>query len=154
MQARRRNEVLFARWLFVVYVPLVLLVAGIILWMLGIFPRRAGLLMTALSVWALLAMRLLWERRKKGIKVPAPRSLIVGTILIAAAALSGAILTWMGLDRLSSTSGTVMLYTGGVLILTALLAPAFKALDLAIRAVARRVLHEPTARRSETTAAR
>lgn len=140
--SRRRNEELFTRWLLMVYLPLGLLCAGIILLMLGVLPRGMAPGLVVLAAWGLVAIRLLWERRRLGLEVPPPRSMVIGIGSIGVMALAGAILTWVGLDRLASTSGVVMLYSGGVLMLTALFAPAFKLLDLAIRAVARRVLRE------------
>lgn len=139
---RVAKETLFTRWLVIVYVPLGVFAAALILFILGALPSWGNPLLLVLSIWGLLAVRLLWERRRRGLAVPPPRSMVIGIGSTALIALIGAVLSWTGVERLASTSGVVMLYLGGVLMLTAVLAPVFKVLDVGIRAVARRVLGE------------
>lgn len=139
------SQTLFTRWLLLVYCPLGLLGAGFSLFVLGGLPGWMKPLLLLLAIWGVAATRLLWERQKLGIQVPPPRDLVLALAALTFTALMGTMLIWLGLDRLSSTSGVVMLYFGGVLVLTAVLAPIFKALDMAIRTVARRVLREPRA---------
>ena len=80
------------------------------------------------------------ERRRRKVPLRVPPTLLVGVSATAVAVLVGAVLAWMGIDRLSSRTGPPLLVTGGFLILAAAFAPAFKLLDLAVRLTGRTLL--------------
>jgi hypothetical protein len=140
--ARLPTATLFSRWLALVYLPLFVLVAGFILFVLGVLPRWSRPALLILAVWDLVAVRLISERRKLGLHVPLPRGLVIGLSSMVGAGVLGVLFIWGGLNRLATNSGAVLLFLGGVLILTAVIAPILKVLDVAIRAVASRVLKE------------
>ena len=87
-----------------------------------------------------LAIRLVVERRRRKVALRVPPTLLVGVGATVVAVLAGALLAWMGIDRLSSTTGPPLLVTGGFLMLAAAFAPGFKLLDLVMRVTARTLL--------------
>lgn len=134
---------LFNRWLVVVYLPLALLVVGFLLFVLGVLPSWGRPALFLLAVWGLVAVRLIAERKKLGVDVPLPRSLVIGLSSTVGAGVLGALFIWGGLNRLATNTGAILLFLGGVLVLTAVIAPVLKLLDVAVRAVAGRLLKEP-----------
>ena len=65
---------------------------------------------------------------------------MIGVGATVVAVLAGAFLAWMGIDRLSSSTGPPLLVTGGFLMLATAFAPGFKLLDLVMRVTARTLL--------------
>lgn len=131
------TEALFARWFLLVYLPLGLLVVGFIFFILQLLPGWAVPVLVALAVWGIFAVRLILERRKRGLEIPPPRSLILGVLTIAGLALAGAFLVLVGLARVSSAVGITLLLLGGFLMLLAVFAPAFKLVDVLMRSLGR-----------------
>src|SRR5207237_5449423 len=84
--------------------------------------------------------RRLVERRRRKIPLRVPPTLLIGVGATVVAVLAGTLLAWMGIDRLSSTTGPPLLVTGGFLMLAAAFAPGFKLLDLAMRGTDRTLL--------------
>ena len=141
--ARARHEKqLFYRWLWFVYVPLGLAPVGIVLGAAHLLPGAAVLLLFALLAYDALCVRLVIERRRRGIALPVPRTLLTGIGALVALVLSGVVLIWMGVDRLSGKGGPPLLVTGAFLLLLALFAPAFKLVDLTLRVAARSILRQ------------
>lgn len=134
------SQARFARWFGLVYFPLALLAVSFVLFVTGVLPQWGRLPLVLLAAWGLVAVRLLQERRRLGVQVPIPKSLVLGIAMTAGAGLFGALLIWGGINRLATTWGVVLLYLGVVLVITAVLAPLFRGIDFAIRAVATAVL--------------
>lgn len=132
-----RTEDLFARWFLLVYLPLGLLVVGFIFFILQLLPGWAIPALIALAIWGIFAVRLILERRKRGLEIPPPRSLVLGALTIAGLALGGVLLVLVGLARVSSAVGITLLLLGGFLMLLAVFAPAFKLVDIVLRAIRR-----------------
>jgi hypothetical protein len=87
-----------------------------------------------------MGLRLLVERRRRKVALQVPPTLLIGVAATVVAVLVGAVLAWMGVDRLSSRTGPPLLVTGGFLIVAAAFAPAFKLLDLVLRLTGRTLL--------------
>jgi hypothetical protein len=141
-QRARREKQLFYRWLWFVYVPLGLAPVGIVLGAAHLLPGATVPLLFVLLAYDAVCVRLVVERRRRGVAVPVPRTLIAGIGALLALVLSGVVLMWMGVDRLGGNGGPPLLVTGAFLLLLALFAPAFKVVDLALRTVARSVLRQ------------
>ena len=139
-RARHQKQV-FYRWLWFVYVPLGLGPVGIVLRAVHLLPGGSVLLF-ALLAYDALCVRLVVERRRRGVTLPVPRTLLTGIGALAALALAGAVLTWMGVDRLSGQGGPPLLVTGAFLLLLALFAPAFRLVDVTLRVAARTILRQ------------
>lgn len=139
MVAKRRTQTrgLFARWFWVVYLPLGLLVASILLMIFGVFPKRGIPGLVLLAAYGALATRLLMERRRKGLAVPPPRSIIIGIGSVTAILLIGSTLFVVGMNRLSEDQGLVMALAGGFLMIASVTIPAFKAVDSIARRIGR-----------------
>jgi hypothetical protein len=106
----------------------------------GLLPGALRVPLIVLSgLWSALALRLLIERRRRGVAVPAPRSIVFGIAAVAALALGGSLLAWIGIGRVSSSEGLAMLLVGCFFMLMAVFAPMFKLVDSALRLVARLV---------------
>jgi hypothetical protein len=134
------SAVLFARWFWVVYVPLGLFVTLLLVAFAGLLPKLAIPVLLIVSVWSAVAVRLLFERSRRGLEVPVPKNLVGGLSWVAGLASTGAVLGWMGLARLSSDLGLLLGFTGVFLMVLALIAPVFKLVDVIIRTGARTVL--------------
>jgi hypothetical protein len=134
------SATLFARWFWFVYVPLGLFVPLLLLTFAGLLPRLAVAGLMVLSVWSAAAVRLLFERSRRGLAVPVPKNLVGGLSWVTGLAATGAVLGWMGLARLSSDLGLLLGFSGVFLMVLALIAPAFKLIDVIIRSGAKTVI--------------
>jgi len=135
-----RDRSIFYRWLWLVYAPLVLGFLALVVFASGAMPGFLALPFVALLAVDALAIRLVVERRRRKVALRVPPTLLIGVGTTVVAVLAGALLAWMGIDRLSSTTGPPLLVTGGFLMLAAAFAPGFKLLDLAMRVTARTLL--------------
>lgn len=124
---------LFARWFWLVYLPLGLLLASLLLLASGVFPKGAWPALVLLAGYGVLATRLLLERRKRGLGVPAPRSIIIGIGSVAIVLLFGSMLFAVGMDRLSTDQGLVLAAAGGFLMILSVTVPAFRIVDVFAR---------------------
>lgn len=149
MRARADTRTLFVRWLWLIYAPLGLLAVLLVLLVTGFLPRRGLPLLLVLAAWGALSVRLLLERRRRGLRLPAPRSVRAWASSLLGAVLAGAILFWLGAERLSTNAGVAMFSVGGFLMLLAVAAPGFKLVDAAARRAGRliRRLTSPTSGR-------
>ena len=134
---------IFYRWVWLVYAPLPLGFIATIVALSGVLPGFLRLPYVLLLAWDALCIRLLVERRRRKMVLHVPKTLLVGLGTAAGAVFVGAVLIWMGVDRLSSQAGPALMVAGGFLILTAAFAPAFKVADLALRLVGRSLLRIP-----------
>jgi len=137
----RHQKQLFYRWLWFVYVPLGLGPVGIVLRAVHLLPAGSVLLF-ALLAYDALCVRLVLERRRRGVALPVPRTLLTGIGALATLVLSGVVLIWMGIDRLSGKGGPPLMVAGAFLLLLALFAPAFKLVDVTMRVAARGILRQ------------
>jgi uncharacterized protein YndB with AHSA1/START domain len=129
---------LFARWFWLVYLPLGLLATVLTLVATGLMPGALRLpLIASTGVWSALAIRLLLERKRRQLAVPAPRSIVFGIGAVALLAVTGGLLTWIGIGRLSTSAGLAMLLVGCFFMLMAVFAPMFKLVDSGFRLAAR-----------------
>lgn len=135
-----RDRRIFYRWLWLVYAPLVLGFLAVLVFASGAMPGFLGLPFVALLALDAISIRLVVERRRRKIALRVPPTLLIGVGATVVAVLAGAILAWMGIDRLSSATGPPLLVTGGFLMLAAAFAPGFKLLDLVMRVTARTLL--------------
>jgi hypothetical protein len=135
-----RDRRVFYRWLWLVYAPLVLGFVAIVVFLSGVMPGFLALPFVALLALDAISVRLLVERRRRKVTVRVPPTLLIGVGATVVAVLVGAVLAWMGVDRLSSRTGPPLLVTGGFLIVAAAFAPAFKLLDLVLRLTGRTLL--------------
>lgn len=104
---------------------------------LGRLPSAAVPVLVAASVWGLVAIRLLLERRRVGLQVPPPQRLMLWAATLGGIVLVGATLFWVGADRLGSNVGVGMVVVGGFLMILAVTAPAFKLIDVILRRLGR-----------------
>jgi hypothetical protein len=135
-----RDRRIFYRWLWLVYAPLVLGFLAVLVFASGAMPGFLTLPFLALLALNAIAIRLVVERRRRKIALRVPATLLIGVGATFVAVLAGAVLAWMGIDRLSTATGPPLLVTGGFLMLAAAFAPGFKLLDLAMRVTARTLL--------------
>lgn len=136
MNKTRTVPALFVRWFWLVYLPIALLPLAVILRTFGILPGGT-LMVMALGIWGLLALRLLIERRRKGLGVPLPKSMAIGLGSVAAMAAAGALLLILGMRKLTAGSGLTMTAIGGFLLLMSVTLPTFRLMDSLIRATTR-----------------
>jgi uncharacterized protein YndB with AHSA1/START domain len=139
-QPPREASSLFARWFWLVYLPLALLTGVILLTVAGLMP--AGLrtpLLTLTGAWSALALVILVERRRRHVAVRPPRRIVLGIGAVVLTGVAGALLTWIGIGKVSSSEGLAMLLVGCFFILMAVFAPMFKLVDSALRLVVRLV---------------
>ena len=126
--------------MWLVYAPLVLGFLALVVFASGAMPGFLALPFVALLAVDALDVRLVVERRRRRIALRVPPTLLIGVGATIVAVLSGAVLAWIGIDRLSSSTGPPLLVTGGFLMLAAAFAPGFKLLDLVMRVAARTLL--------------
>lgn len=72
MPARRNQQELFIRWLWLVYLPLALLIIGLPLVFMQVFTGWPVWVVGFLSVYCVIPVRLLLETRRKGLELPRP----------------------------------------------------------------------------------
>lgn len=72
MPARRNQQELFIRWLWLVYLPLGLLIVGLPLVFLQVLAGWPVWVVGFLSVYCVIPVRLLLETRRKGLELPRP----------------------------------------------------------------------------------
>lgn len=128
-----RPDRLFARWFGIVYLPLGLLGVVLLAVATGVLARPPLPLIAAGTAYGAVAVRLLYERRRRGLVVKAPSALVGGLAWVCGVGLTGAVMLWIGLERLHSYAGTIFSLLGAFLILVALLAPLLRAIDFALR---------------------
>lgn len=145
MAESAKHNGLFLRWFVVVYLPLGLLGALMLLAALGLLPRLLRPAVLLLAAWNVLGLRLLYERRKKGLKVKTPRDLVLWASLVAVIGGVGLTLFWVGAENLSSNIGFLLFLMGGFLMALAITLPLFKLFDAAIRGLFRAILGSKTA---------
>lgn len=134
MKSRRTGgPQLFARWFWLVHVPLGLLLAFFILLVTGFLPPAGIPALIFLAVWGLLALRLIFERRRLGLYIPPPKSFVIWVAAVTGLVLCGGILFWIGAGKLNTNTGVVMFVIGGFLMIFSVTAPAFKLLDVGLR---------------------
>ena len=144
-QPRSEHSSLFARWFWLVYLPLGLLIAFAILMITGVIPKGWFLGFALLGAYGAVATRLLLERRKKGLAVPPPRSIIIGIGSVVGILLIGSISFVVGMDRLSTNSGLFLAAFGGFLMLLSVTVPTFKIVDSLARRFGRKLRPRPKA---------
>lgn len=134
-QKRRRagGPQLFARWFWLVHVPLGLLLATFILFVTGLLPPSGIPALVFLSVWGLLAVRLIFERRRLRLYIPPSKSFVTWVAAVTGLVLTGGILFWIGAGKLNTNTGVVMFIIGGFLMILSVTAPAFKLIDFGFR---------------------
>jgi hypothetical protein len=135
-----RDRRVFYRWLWLVYAPLVLGFVAMVVFLSGVMPGFLALPFVALLALDAVSVRLLVERRRRKVTLRVPATLLIGVGATLVAVLAGALLAWMGIDRLSSRTGPPLLVTGCFLMVAAAFAPAFKLLDLVARVAGRTLL--------------
>jgi hypothetical protein len=128
---------LFARWFWLVYVPLVSF-AGLLGFAFGgLLPRWGFAALVVTALWAAAAMRLLAERIRLGVEVPLPKNLVGGITWIVGLGTTGAVFVWIGLSKLTSESGMILALAGLFFIAFATLLPLMKVVDTIGRKSAR-----------------
>ncbi|MGI8427356.1 MAG: hypothetical protein ACR2FO_08595 [Actinomycetota bacterium] len=133
MARKAGSQDLFARWVFVVYLPLGLLAVALALMSFGILPGWAIWLTGLLAAYDILPARLLLERRRKGLGIPLPRKILTGVAALSALLIIGIILFVLGMGKVNSSQGLVMVFAGGVLIILAVTVPTFRFIDIILR---------------------
>ncbi|MGH2704617.1 MAG: hypothetical protein ACRDJ4_05810 [Actinomycetota bacterium] len=134
MRAAQDGEAgIFLRWVMLVYLPLALLAAGIVLLVGQVLPGWGLPILIGIAAWSALAVRLLVERRRRGVEVRVPRNLLVGVAALGIVAAAGFGLAWAGIGRLDTGSGPFLVLIGGFLLLVALIAPMLKLIEVAFR---------------------
>jgi hypothetical protein len=128
---------MFKRWFWLVYAPVGLLVLSFLLKLIGLFPHRAQPLLVVLIVWSLISGRLWFERRRRGVFVPPPRSLMVFMGALLASGLLGTLIAWIGVRSLAHPIGGKLALLGLFMMLVAVTIPFFKVVDSAGRVAIR-----------------
>lgn len=72
MAPRKTKQALFIRWLWLVYLPLGLLIAGLPLVALKVITGAPVWMVGLLSVYCVVPVRLLLETKRKGLELPKP----------------------------------------------------------------------------------
>ncbi len=130
---RPDGSTLFVRWFWLVYLPLGLLAAGVLLVVFKVLPSDMKWPLLILGAYGLVAGRLLLERKRKGLSVPPPRSIVIGILSVTGLLVLGAILFALGMGRLTTTEGLVMAAIGGFLMIFSVTVPTFKMVDAALK---------------------
>lgn len=133
MSQRSHPPELFARWLWLVYLPLLLLAILIALKVFRVLPGWGTAPLVLLGLYSLIALRLLIERKKSGLGVPLPRRLMTGLAAISGILVLGVILFILGVERLSSSAGLAMALMGGFLMILSVTVPTFRFVDKILR---------------------
>ncbi|MGH2768822.1 MAG: hypothetical protein ACRDIF_07705 [Actinomycetota bacterium] len=128
---------LFLRWLWLVYLPLGLAGMGMLLLVGDVVPWWGVPIVLALTGWGAIAARLLLERRRLGLRIPTPPGRIAWVAGAGGFLVVGALLSWIGLARFTTSGGPAFLLLGGFLLLLALMVPAFRVVALALHMAGR-----------------
>lgn len=139
MKRTKKRTTHFFRWVWVVYLPFVLVITAVGLDIAGLLPQAAKPLIGISGAWSLFAVRLLIEKRQRAVAVSPPKGLVVWFVGLALLLSIGSALFWSGANRLSTDSGAIMFLAGAFLLALAATAPLFKFLDLGLRALGRLV---------------
>lgn len=123
----------------VVYLPLGLLIVGVALLPFRMLPRSLAWLMVPLAAYAVLAIRLIIERRRSRLGIPLPRKIVVSVAVLAGMLAGGVGLFVLGMGRLTTSRGLAMVYVGGCLIILSVTAPTFRLVDIVLRKASRLV---------------
>jgi hypothetical protein len=123
--------------MWVVYLPILGAVSLVTLQILGILPAMLQPVVGIAGAWAIFGIRLLIERRRRGVSIPAPRGVIVWFGGLSILVIVGGILFWTGANRLSSDTGATMFMAGTFLLALAGAAPFFKVFDMFLRLIGR-----------------
>jgi len=133
MARKAGTQDLFGRWLIVVYLPIILLAVMLGLLASGALPSWGIWLVVLLAAYDILPMRLLLERKRKGLGIPLPRKIMTGAAVLSALLIIGIILFVVGMGKVNSSQGLVMVFAGGVLIILAFTVPTFRFIDILLR---------------------
>lgn len=133
----RKPSDLFARWFWLIYLPMGLFAALLLLKVIGLIHGSANLLLVVFGAYALLATRLLIERRRLGVEVPPSDKIVVGVGIVATVVMTGAIMFIVGWKRLGNGQGLMLLAIGSFLMITSITVPMFKLVDMAVRGTTR-----------------
>lgn len=133
MVHRSNPNDLFVRWFLVVYLPLGLLAIELALLPFGILPRWTMWLLVLLAAYAVLAVRLLIERKRTGLGIPLPRKIVFSLAALAAMLAAGLGLFVAGMGRLTTSRGLAMVFVGGCLMIFSVTVPAFRLVDILLR---------------------
>jgi hypothetical protein len=129
---------LFLRWAWVAYLPLLLLAVVAGLRFAGILGRNlAAALVLVLVLWTGVALRLILERRRLGVKVGIPRGFVVWLTVPLGIGTVGLLLFFVGAEGLSTDWGFGMFAAGVFLITLAVALPLFRLIDALIRGLGR-----------------
>lgn len=141
MSAEANQTRLFLRWVWVAYLPLLLLAAVAGLRFVGILGRTlaAGLVLV-LVLWTGLALRLILERRRLGKKVGIPRGVVVWLTVPLGLGTVGLLLFFVGAEALSTDLGFGTFAAGVFLITMAMALPLFRLIDVLVRGLGRVVV--------------
>ena len=150
-EARKR---FFARWFWLVYLPIGLSIALLLIWLLGLMPGQLAIPLFLLIAYDAIAVRLLLERKKLGVSVPAPRQLIFGLASVAALVVVGALSFLLGWKRLATNGqGLRLMGVGAFLLAFSITLPLFKAIDSSVRAFSRLLSRRRSGRRKSSAKA-
>ncbi|MEO7803039.1 MAG: hypothetical protein ABIS18_00900 [Actinomycetota bacterium] len=129
----RQPSALFARWFWLIYLPLGLFAALVGIKAIGLIGGWGNLVLVIFGAYALLAARLLMERKRLGVEVPPPAKIVAGVVVVAAVVLTGGVMFLVGWRRLGDGQGLMLLAVGGFLMITSATVSMFKLVDMAIR---------------------
>ncbi|MGH2717981.1 MAG: hypothetical protein ACRDJU_05320 [Actinomycetota bacterium] len=115
------------------YIPIAVAVIALIVAMTGLLPHQATLPIIILIAWAAAGIGMIYERRRRMVRIAVPASVLVGMIALGVLGLIGAVLAWMGTDRLASSDGPTLLAIGCFLLLVAVFAPLLRLADAVMR---------------------
>ncbi|HVF12823.1 MAG TPA: hypothetical protein VNA87_07035 [Actinomycetota bacterium] len=144
MKRTKHPSALFIRWFWLVYLPLGLLSAGVLLMIFRVLPASMKWPLLLLGGYGLLAVRLLIERKRKGLSVPPPRNIVIGILSVAGLLVLGAILFVLGMGRLTTTEGLVLAGVGGFLMILSVTVPTFRLVDAALRFGSKKISRKPS----------
>jgi hypothetical protein len=148
----RSQKRLFARWLWLVYLPIALSSALSLIWLIGLLPGQLAIPLFLLIAYDAIAVRLLLERKKLGVSIPAPRQLVFGLASIAALVVVGAISFLVGWKRLATNGqGLRLMGVGAFLLAFSITLPLFKVIDSIFRGTGK-ILSRRRSRRRKTSA--
>ncbi|MGH2773011.1 MAG: hypothetical protein ACRDIU_07750 [Actinomycetota bacterium] len=133
MARKAASPQLFARWFWLVYVPLALLVVSVVLKLAGMLPAWGNVVLILLALYSVLALKLLLERRKAGVGFGLPRPLVTGLAALSGILVLGITFFVLGVERLSTTGGLAMVLIGGFLMILSVTVPTFRMVDSILR---------------------